>query len=643
MYMEREINIIPERLMELGADRVYSTDADYVVLDFEIDTSHGDYGHPVHKDNGMLLACWLRPAVSGEMRSAWGDEFSMQELVSDIEAADFVVAHNAKYEFGWLRRMGVDVTRLVTFDTKIAEAVLLGNLHCADERGWRGLSTSLDACLKRRGVRGKDPAVDIMMHDGINPVEMPRPWLEQRCRTDVWYTQWLFQRQHERLSATDRLPVLMTRCMLTPILAEMEFAGMRLDSDDVKQEIELHRDRLAELEHELQELVGDINWRSPIQKAEAIYDKLGFKEIMKRDGTPKRTAAGGRMTDVKALDALEATTDEQRRFKQVLKETSKVGSAISKNLEFFDGICREHGEVFHAVFNQTNTATHRLSSSGIRTFIEHYQAEKTAQFQNLPNAFKYLFKAKRDGWLMAECDGSTLEWRAGGILSGDPQLIDDVEQGRDVHRISAMEQFKVAYEDVSDEQRKKAKAVTFRPMYGGRQGLEEYAKAWAERYKVMVAMQEGWCDEVANNKVLMTPWGMRYYFPHARRNQYGYLNVRTSVFNYPIQAFATAEVIPIALCFLWHRIVAEGLQDRIVIVNTVHDSVIAEIHPDAVDDFRRLAIQSFTHDVYSYVAKVYGLQFDLPLGTGITVGPRWSVGEEEKYNVYPNGKEVRVA
>lgn len=633
--------ILPKLLQQLGPEVAYDLESNYVVLDFETDTSHGDFGHPVHPDNGLLLACWK---VNGEpVRSTRGSEFEMQELIADLEHADFLVAHNAKYELGWLHRMGVDVTRLVVFDTQIAEYVLLGNLSQADKHGWRGVSTSLDACLRRRGVKGKDPAVDILMKDGINPVEMPPSWLEQRCISDVESTEWLFLRQHERLARTNRLAVLMTRCMLTPILAEMEFRGVKVAAADVEAEVAKHRAELAEIERDLEALIGKINWRSPVQKAEAIYDKLGFAELCKKDGTPIRSSAGKRKTDTKTLDKLVGTTDDQLAFLALLKRASKVGSALSKNLEFFQGICKEHGGIFHAEFNQTRTATHRLSSTGIRVAFECFGGEsKTAQLQNLPNAFKYLFEAKRPGWKVAEVDGSTLEWRAGGILSEDAQLIEDVENGRDVHRISAMEQFKVAYDEVTDEQRKKAKAVTFRPMYGGRQGLEDYAKAWAKRYSTMVGMQDRWCREVADRKVLITPWGMRYYFPHARVNQYGYLNVKTSVYNYPIQAFATAEVIPIALCMMWHRIKAAGLEEYIEIVNTVHDSVIAEIDPAYEEEWREIAVKAFTHDVYAYLKEVYGMTFSLPLGTGLVVGDRWAVGDELKFNVYPDGREIAV-
>src|SRR2546421_413755 len=135
-------------------------DDNYVVLDFETDTSHGDFGSPIHKDNQLLLACWKlgsshprnheRP---GAIRAVWGNELEQEELLDDIDSADFIVAHHAKYELGWLRRCGLDLRKVLVFDTKLSEYVLLGNLKAgSSELGMAPMSTSLDMCCRRRGL-----------------------------------------------------------------------------------------------------------------------------------------------------------------------------------------------------------------------------------------------------------------------------------------------------------------------------------------------------------------------------------------------------------------------------------------------------------------------------------------------------------
>jgi hypothetical protein len=186
----------------------------YVVLDFETDTSHGDFGRAIYDDNQLLLACWKlgpsHPWLDGVdahpgVAAVWGGEFEQQELLEAIAAADFLIAHQAKYEAHWLKRCGQDLRKLFVFDTKIAEYVLLGNLAAGNlDLGVAPRATSLDMCCRRRGLPVKDPVVDELISDGINPARIPRPWLEGRCRQDVETTEAVFLDQRRALTESGR-------------------------------------------------------------------------------------------------------------------------------------------------------------------------------------------------------------------------------------------------------------------------------------------------------------------------------------------------------------------------------------------------------------------------------------------------------
>ena len=584
-----------------------------------------------------------------------------------IEDADFVVAHNDKYEAGWLQRMGLDLRTVLFFCTKLGEYVLMGNLAAGDER-MLPRSTSLDDCCRRRGWKIKDPAVDMMMKHGINPLYIPRPWLQGRCEQDVETTEDLFLDQRERLANTNRLAVLLTRCLLTPVLASVEFEGMCLDEERVAGEFQRHTDRLAELEHELNRMTGGINWRSPKQLAEYLYDVLKFQVPQKynyrtRKWEDKLTKAGNRPTDKQTLESLKPKTEKQKEFIELRKEIGRVNAALTKSLQFFQGICKEKDGIFHAVFNQTVTATHRLSSSGIPTYFELYDTFKTAQFQNLARAFKPLFRAKRDGWLIGEWDGSQLEFRTAVELSGDKQGTEDILNGHDVHKFTGswiyhapeewlgdiaahIKDAEGLMDLVTDDERQYSKPHTFKPTYGGKSGTKRekaYYEAFQARYGDMTRTQQGWVYEVLNSphKSLQTVWGMRYYWPYAQMKDSGYCNVTSSVYNYPIQAFATAEIIPIAIVYFWHRLAERNLQDVIRIVNTVHDSVIGEIHPDYVKEFETLAVDIWA-DVYRYLDLVYGFKFrHVPLGTEVVVGTHWANKPalyKQAYNIFADGR-----
>lgn len=612
----------------------------YVVIDFETIVKDGLYGSAVDSRNSLALCCWGNS--SDGYSSCWGTEYYQQGLIEAIKNADFVVAHNAKYELGWLKRIGADLSRILVFDTKIAEYVLLGNLAAGDaDSGVKRVSTSLNDCCARRGYLVKDPIVDLWMKHGISVEDMPKAWVEDRCIQDVKTTEQLFLDQRQQLQRTARLGVVYTRCLLTPVLAAIEAEGMHLDENRVTASFSEHSERLAGLERTFAEITGGINFRSTKQVAGFLYDTLGFRELTKRGGEPIRGKSGARLVGAKVLARLRPETEDQRRFLEIKGAIGKVSAALSKNLNYFKEVCSgESNGIFHAEFNQTVTATHRLSSTGIKTPGGH-----SCQLTNIPRAFKGLFSSRRSGWLVAEADGSQLEFRVAAFLGNDRQARSDISDPEwDAHCVTAAAMVQKPYEEVyaaykagaswAVSARQAAKSETFKPLYGGSKGTPAQERWYAEfkqRYPDLAKRQEDWVYEVMATKRLITPWGLRYYFPHARMSDSGYCNVGSAVYNYPIQALATAEIIPIAITYFWHRVRGEGLDSFIIPVNTVHDSLVCEIHPEHADDFRRLARLAFGSDVHSYLHAVYGMDFDVPLGTGVKIGTHWGEGHEEKY------------
>jgi len=610
---------------------------DYLVLDFETDTSHGDFGNPIHPDNGLLLACWKWR--DGDIRSVWAGEYGQQDLVSAIERARFIVAHNGKYEAGWLRRCGVDLTKLFLFDTKIAEYLLANG---------KRMDTSLGAAARRRGLPPKDPVVDALIRAGINPTRIPKRWLEQRCTLDVETTEQLFLDQRRALRDSARLAVQFTRCNLTPCLADIEPAGLCLDADRVTEVVVQYRSKSADLGEQLAVASGGINTASRKQLAEYIYDTLGFAEAKDRRGNPKRTPSGQRATDAKALSALRPETDEQRLFLKLHREHAKVGSALSKSLEFYDGICKHANGIFYGQLNQCVTATGRLSSTGIPT------EWGSVQFQNQDRGFKRLFRARQRGWLIGEADGAQLEFRVAADLGRDRQAIADIEDSDfDAHIVSAAAMAGREYVDLLAEYRsgserakqlrQAAKPETFKPLYGGTKGTpaqERWYTEFKRRYAGIAKAQENWVYEVLASKRLVTDWGVIFEWPQAKMSASGYVNVTSQVYNYPVQAFATAEIIPIAVTCFWRRVSDEGLEQYIRCVNTIHDSVVCEVHPDHTGAFTRIAKTAFTADVYAYLREFYHKEMIVPLGVSVKIAEHWGEGKELAWDIYANGREV---
>lgn len=154
----------------------------------------------------------------------------------------------------------------------------------------------------------------------------------------------------------------------------------------------------------------------------------------------------------------------------------------------------------------------------------------------------------------------------------------------------------------------------------------------------MYKVQTGWVYSVLANKELITSYGMRYYWPHCKMQGSGYITHTTEIFNCPIQGFATAEIIPIALVHAWHRL--RDMQVRLTL--TVHDSVIGEKHRDVdADELRQILAQAFTVDVYNFLDRCYNYREEkCPLAAGVKIGEHWGEGTEYIATVYPQDKDT---
>ncbi len=587
-----------------------------LVLDFE--TTNKDTGSALNGDNRLVLAVWTKCGVLKDWASDgrsfyhFGSEFEQSKLIRDIRRASFLVCHNAKFELQWLKRCGVNIEELLVYDTMVAEKVILGN---------RSLSLSLDAVTKRYGLVGKSALGASLVHGGVSAELVPKSVLLSYCAQDVELTLRTYYKQIQNLS-DKLLAVVFTRCLLTPVLADIEANGMQLDKERVLAEYTQVYSRLQELEKQQVKLTGGINLNSPKQVGEFLYDKLGFAEV-ERFGKPDRTEKGGRRTDAEVYSLLKPRNKRQKEFLELKKEYTTINAAITKYLTKFKE-CVESPEdkgILKANFHQTNTANHRTSSTGAKYKI---------QFQNLDRKYKPLFRARHDVLDIVEVDGAQLEFRVAAFLGNDAKAKEDIRNEVDVHSITS----KILTEAGQPTDRQVAKTHTFKPLYGGSSGTDAekvYYEAFKARYNGIYTTQKEWVENVLKTKELETPWGLQFYWDDIKVSRSGYVNRNHEIFNYPVSSLATAEIIPIALVYLWHTLKAEEYQS--FIVNTVHDSVIAEVVKSEQEGYLEIAKMCFGTRVYEYLERVYKLKFDKLLGIGYTVSKYWHEGKEVKINI----------
>ena len=574
----------------------------YIVLDFE--TTNYMKGDAIYEQNKLIYTSFYYKGNYYYIR----DNILPAEFIDLCESVDFIVCHNAKFELKWLARNGLDLTKVVCWDTQIGEYVLRGN----NQR----IGVGLDDTADRYGVGSKNKLVSVLMKSQVPTEEIPRSILEKYCDDDVYMTHEIFKQQREKIKSNNLLRVFHTRNILTPVLADIESNGACVDTDRSEHIYNNLVNQKLLLSTKINKITGGINTNSPKQLAEFLYETMKFPIPKDSRGNEKRTPSGNLPTDADTIKNLKASNKKQREFVSLYKEYNEVNNLLSKVFEKLHAMEEDGKNILYADFNQTVTQTHRLSSSG---------KEYKIQFQNFPRELKPLFTARYEGWMVGEADQAQLEFRVAAFLGDDDQAKEDIQNNFDVHKFSASEMNGVNMEEVNKAQRQEAKADTFKPLYGGESGTpaqRKYYEAFKKRYKGIAATQQEWIKEVLSSKQLRIPSGLIFYWPSTKMQRSGYVVNRESICNYPVQSFATADIVPIAVVHQWHRMKQNSM--RSFIVNTVHDSSISEVAPEEQELYKEITEQSFTNDVYNYLSHVYGLDFDVELEAEVEFSHHWA-------------------
>lgn len=600
--------------------KIYLSD-NYVVTDFET-TTH-DFGSAHNPENRPLMGWWFN--AEDHDRPGWhyaaGDRMSYDALCKDIESADFMVAHNTKFELGWLKEMGLDIASTLPFCTRLAEMCIAGN------RPW---PLSLSDCLARRGMGGKDP-MGRLIRLGVDTLDIPRRWLKTYCKQDVRQTLELFLDQREQLERDGLLEVAFTRNILTPVLWEIEEHGIYLDKDRVNLVWEHYANEQARLMAEWTEVTEGVNPNSGPQKRVLLYETLKLPPARDDQGKEILTDGGELATSEAALKALKCRNKKQKRVVALLLELASVNSTLSKYMNKLKE-CANNEQILHADFVQFSAGTHRLASKGRGYKI---------QLQNFQRLLKPLVKARVPGWKVGDGDAAGIEFRTAVDNAKDPQGLEDIANRIDVHANTASIT-KIAdgwdpnlgpKEGKNNTLRQDAKADTFKPLYGGQSGTKvqrDYFAWFRERYSGVAKMQQGWAETVLATKQLRTASGLIFYWPGARLGHDGkYIKYTTQIYDYPIQSFATAEMCPTATVYLWHLMRAAEMVSYLTCL--VHDSAVGEIHPEEGDQWAAYLQYCFNELIVWYLREVYAYEWTTPLESEVKLLEHWDDSEPKKW------------
>lgn len=624
-----EPSSLPWFLGNEGIEAYYKENPHAVILDWE--TTNLQYGDPTNPDNDIVLGCWyvVRDG-SITKKHGFGDEYSYQELLDDIGEADFLVAHNAQFELGWLARCGLDLHDVLVWDTMVGEWVIHGNIT---------VPYNLEATATRYGLGHKGSIVSKMINLGTCPSTIPRSWLLSYCYTDIELTYQVFLKQRDKIAQLNLEHIMLSRCLTIPVLTDMTAQGLELDKEAVLAEHDKQTQIVEEYGEKLDKVTGGINLNSPKQLTNLLYNELKFERLLDRQRKPINSAAQG------VIAQLKAETPDQIAFKEAYFDYNKANTLLTKTLNYFKKVCEFMDGKFYGRILQCRTKTHRLAGAGIAMLFPGDKKPTAAQLQNIPRQYKGLFTSHDPDYEVMEFDGAGMEFRIATILGRDKQGEYDIVHGTDVHAFTR-DTMNAALEKYGMKKRidrQEAKSSTFTPLFWGRgkdEAEKEYAEAFAAKYYGIREEQQLWINKVADKKELVTAYGMRFYWPTAAMQRDGWVTFTNEIVNVPIQGLATAECIPIALVHFWHK--ARHL--RAHLFNTVHDSGIVRVHKEDRDEVEEIAKVAMTTDVYNFLREVYGYETgSCPLGVGFKVGTHWGVSDTEViYDVWNDGNERKT-
>ena len=287
------------------------------------------------------------------------------------------------------------------------------------------------------------------------------------------------------------------------------------------------------------------------------------------------TTVSGFSTSQTFLEELVEQANEKGKesAKSFIEKIVRLSSISSHLSNFCGGIgaFRQVGtSLLHPNFNQCITATGRLSST--RPNLQNQPREQTFPIRKV-----FVSRWADIGGELGEVDFSQLEFRAAVHLAEDKNGKRDILNGIDIHA-QTRDVITAAGQPMD---RQESKSRTFKPLYGGFKGSDaetEYFRAFLkELYPDIGRWHRKLDEEALSSKIVTLPTGRQYIFPDVKRTYYGTASRHTQIVNYPVQGFATADIVPIAIIRLFQEIKAAGLRSKLVL--TVHDSVVVDIYP----------------------------------------------------------------
>ncbi len=436
--------------------------------------------------------------------------------------------------------------------------------------------------------------------------ELPESdFLNQCCiQCDVSFRA--YKKMEDMLSKNNQLELYFNiEQPLIFVLADMEDAGIYVDKEELL-------NYKLELEKKIDELTKDIYWlageefniNSPKQLGEILFEKLGL-----RGG--KKTKTGWSTS----ADILEKIKDSDEIVSKIMqyRTYTKLKSTYADGLL---SVRDENSGKVHSTFNQTVTATGRISSTD-------------PNLQNIPikielgHRLRKVFKPADEDYVFIDGDYSQIELRVLAHIANDENLINAFNEGQDIHRLTASQVFNVAFEDVTPIQRSRAKAVNFGIIYGKqafslsqdlgitKKEAQRYIDGYFEKYPNVKSFMDGVIEEARQTGYTKTIFNRVRFIPEINSSNFIQKNAAERVaMNMPIQGSA-ADIIKIAMVKVYNRLKKEKLKSRLIL--QVHDELLIEAHKSEINKIYEILSSEMENAV----------KLKVPLDIDVHEGANW--------------------
>ena len=508
------------------------------------------------------------------------------------------VGQNIKYDMTVLSNYGVEVQGPM-FDTMIAHYVLQPELrHNMDYLAEIYLHYQTIHIEELIGSKGKNQG---NMRD-----LSPEAVCNYACE-DADITLQLKEVLEKELKENGAEPLFYDIEMpLVPVLAYMERNGVCVDTEALKETSRHFTARMKQIEEEVHQMAGmEFNISSPKQVGEVLFDKLKITD------KAKKTKTGQYVTSEEVLESLK----NKHQIVEKILDYRGLKKLLSTYIDALPQLINPRTGKIHTSFNQTVTATGRLSSSN-------------PNLQNIPirnEDGKEIRKAfiPEEGCEFFSADYSQIELRIMAHLSGDKNMIEAFQEGDDIHASTASKVYKIGLDEVTREQRSKAKTANFGIIYGisvfglaermnvPRSEAKELIEGYFQTYPQVKEYMDMSIAKARENGYIETIFGRKRFLPDISSHNAvvrGY--AERNAINAPIQGSA-ADIIKVAMINIYRRFKDEDIRSKMIL--QVHDELNFSVYPEEKEKVQRIVIEE--------MEKAYAMQ--VPLRADCGWGKNW--------------------